>query len=377
MCHVEDKKMKALLIIDIQNGLTKKKTLYNETYFLETINAAIKEYSDLGYPVIFVQHNNNPLKFGTLDWEIDNRLYKKEEDITLQKQHGNAFLKTDLKFILDNKKIKEITVCGLVSHGCVKATCIGGLNEGYTTNLLKNGHTNWNKDATVKIDSTENELNQIGIKIVSIGKQPPSNESKKDLHEMTTEELGQLFPIIIIEPNKDWEKNFNKEKTFILDLFEKTDIENIEHIGSTAIPNLKAKPTIDILLEVSEKLENELIIEKLKSIGYDYIQRLDNPPPHMMFVRRYSHQGFNGQAYHLHVRFKGDWDEIYFRDYLRENKQWANDYETLKLDLAIKYKYDREAYTEAKTEFVEKVNKLARKEKTRTHNRVARPVSKH
>ncbi|MCK5147805.1 isochorismatase family protein [bacterium] len=208
--------MKALLIVDVQNGLTKKKTLYNESCFLETINAAIKEYHDLGYPVIFVQHNNKALKFGTSDWKINNQLYRKKEDIVLHKQHGNAFLKTDLKFILDNKKIKEITVCGLVSHGCVKATCIGGLNERDTINLLKNGHTNWNKEATRKIDSTEKELNQIGIKIVSIGKQPPSNESKKDLHEMTTEELGQLFPIIIIEPNKDWEKNFKKEKALIL-----------------------------------------------------------------------------------------------------------------------------------------------------------------
>ncbi len=360
--------MKALLIIDIQNGLTKKKTLYNESCFIETVNAAIKEYHDLGYPVIFVQHNNKPLKFGTSDWEIDNRLYRKKENIILQKQHGNAFLKTDLKSILENKKVKEIIVCGLVSHGCVKATCIGGFNEGYTTNLLKNGHTNWNKDAAIKIDSTENELNQIGIKIVSITKQPTSNNSEKDLHEMTTEELGRLFPIIINEPNRNWETYFENEKKLILDLFEEPDIESIEHIGSTAIQNLKAKSTIDILMEVSEKLENEKIIEKIKSIDYEYIQRLDNPPPHMMFVKGYYLQGFNGQVYHVHVRFKGDWDEIYFRDYLRENKQLANEYEELKLNLAIEYKHKREAYTEAKTEFVEKVNKLARKEKTRPHN---------
>jgi nicotinamidase-related amidase len=48
---------------------------------------------------------------------------------------------------------------GLASHGCVKATCYGGIEEGFKTSLLKNGHTNWNKDAEIKISQTEKEVN--------------------------------------------------------------------------------------------------------------------------------------------------------------------------------------------------------------------------
>ncbi len=192
----------------------------------------------------------------------------------------------------------------------------------------------------------------------------------KNLHKMTNKELGELFPIIIQEPDKNWGNAFLIEKELILELFKNSEIESIEHIGSTAIPNLKAKPTIDILMEVSELLENEKIIENLKSIDYEYIKQPDNPAPHMMFAKGYSLQGFSGQAYHIHVRYKGDWDEIYFRDYLRENRQIASEYVELKLDLALKFKYNREAYTEAKTDFIEKVNKLAREEKARTHNNV-------
>lgn len=158
--------MKALLVVDIQEGLTKRKDLYNSSCFIETVNYVISRYRELGNIVIFIQHNNKQLINGESDWEINRRIDKRNKDITLQKQHGNAFEKTELKSILKNKNIKEILVCGLVSHGCVKSTCIGGLNQGFITNLLANGHTNWNKDAEIKISSTELELRQLGVKTI-------------------------------------------------------------------------------------------------------------------------------------------------------------------------------------------------------------------
>lgn len=183
----------------------------------------------------------------------------------------------------------------------------------------------------------------------------------KELHNMNVEELGRLFPIIISESDEKWAEYFLNEKVRILNLFEKSDIESIEHIGSTAVPKLKAKPTIDILIEISEHIQNEKIIKNFKAIGYEYIHRPENPPPHMMFVKGYAKKGFKGQAFHIHVRYKGDWDEIYFRDYLRNNRETAKAYEVLKLKLAKKYERDREAYTDAKTDFIKNVIKLARK----------------
>ena len=66
--------------------------------------------------------------------------------------------------------------------------------------------------------------------------------------------------------------------------------------------------------------------------------------------------------FHLHLRRGNDGDEIYFRDYLNARPDIASLYESLKLGLAQKYKYDRDAYTDAKTEFIKKYTAKAKKE---------------
>ena len=158
--------MKALLIVDVQEGLTKKNELYNDSLFIDTVDYAVKKCRMKGQLVVFIQHNNEQLLNGTNDWEIDKRITKQEGDVLLQKQHGNAFEKTNLRSILVNKGISEIIVCGLVTHGCIKATCIGGLQEGFKVSLLKNGHTNWSNNAATRITSVEAELAQMGINLI-------------------------------------------------------------------------------------------------------------------------------------------------------------------------------------------------------------------
>lgn len=182
----------------------------------------------------------------------------------------------------------------------------------------------------------------------------------KFLSEMSVEELGKLFPIILSEPDPDWPKIYLDEETQIIRILGLEKIQRIEHIGSTAIPNLKAKPIIDILLEISESTDNDIIIEKLENIGYQFIRKPENPAPHMMFVKGYTLKGFQGQAFHVHVRYFGDWDEPCFRDYLRSNPAAAIEYEKLKLDLAQKYRNNRDIYTDKKSEFIKSVMQKAR-----------------
>ncbi len=182
-----------------------------------------------------------------------------------------------------------------------------------------------------------------------------------ELHKMTTEELGELFPILILDYSDKWIELYQAERQLIIDSFTNSVILSIEHIGSTAIPRLKAKPTIDILMQVSEQINTKKLEDIFKSLGYQLTKQPENPPPHMTFVKGYANHGFNGQAYHVHIRYNGDWDEIRFRDYLLSNPEVAKDYEDLKLQLAVKYKNDREAYTNSKTDFIEKINKLTQK----------------
>jgi len=184
----------------------------------------------------------------------------------------------------------------------------------------------------------------------------------KQLHEMTNDELGELFPIIISEPDPNWITRFHEEESVIRKVLGKQNIIRIEHIGSTSIPDLKAKPTIDILLEVPSDVNKDYLIQRMISIGYHYLPKPENPEPNMMFVKGYTIEGFKGQAYHVHVRYNGDWDELYFRDYLRTHPDFACEYGELKVKLSKKYRNDREGYTNCKTDFIKRVTQIARNE---------------
>ncbi len=184
----------------------------------------------------------------------------------------------------------------------------------------------------------------------------------KNLGELNREELGKLFPIILSRYNAEWENRYVSEKNLLENTIGLSNIVRIQHYGSTSIPGLCAKPTIDILLEVCDDIDTNALVGQMKSIGYHYTPQPDNPPPHMMFMKGYTPNGFEGQAYHVHVRFCGDWDELYFRDYLVLHPETAAEYEKLKLDLKEKYENDREAYTQGKTDFIRETNAKARKE---------------
>jgi GrpB-like predicted nucleotidyltransferase (UPF0157 family) len=183
----------------------------------------------------------------------------------------------------------------------------------------------------------------------------------KSLKSLTISELGQLFPVIIKDYSDKWPDLYQLEAKLITDSFSQSEVVRIDHIGSTAIPGLKAKPTIDILLQITERLGIQKLKDTFKSLGYLINDHPENPEPHLTFVKGYTNQGFKGQAYHVHIRYSGDWDELRFRDYLIKNKEIAKEYETLKLELAEKYPNDREAYTDSKTEWIEIINNLTRK----------------
>lgn len=130
---------------------------------------------------------------------------------------------------------------------------------------------------------------------------------KKLLSEMTLEELWELFPIFLTAPNDKRSVYYSEMEQFLTALLSDYQITRISHIGSTAV------------------------------------------------------NGFAEKVYHLHVRYAGDHDELYFRDYLNEHTRIAKEYEQLKLNLWKKFEHDRDGYTNAKSEFVEKWTSEAKK----------------
>ena len=184
----------------------------------------------------------------------------------------------------------------------------------------------------------------------------------KELLQMSKQELWQLFPIIICHYNPKWPKRYLDEKKAIVSFLGAEKIFRITHIGSSAIPGIDGKPTIDILLEIKRKVNTKTIIEKMQEAGYIYTEQKDNPPPYMMFLKGYTPQGFRGQVFHVHVRYPQDWDEFYFRDYLISHPLIAKTYSKLKHNLAKQYQFNRDGYTDAKTAFIKKISRIARNE---------------
>ena len=184
---------------------------------------------------------------------------------------------------------------------------------------------------------------------------------KMDFDSLTAEQIGKLFPIRIVPYNPDWEMLFEREKVLITEVLDKDVTFGIEHFGSTSIVGLAAKPTIDIMVEVS-KLSDELkqvITRKLETIGYGNMYNSENDSK-MTFGKGYDENYACTQTYHVHIREKGDvpQDEIYFRDYLRDNVAACDEYAKLKYALAEKYQFNREEYTQAKTEFITEITEL-------------------
>jgi len=184
----------------------------------------------------------------------------------------------------------------------------------------------------------------------------------KELTEMTNEELWQLFPVVLSQYDENWANDYLNEEQLLIQIIGSENLERISHIGSTSVPGLLAKPTIDILLKIKNDVNAGDIVSVLTDKGYIYSHQPKKPNPHMMFLKGYTIKGFDKHVYHIHVRYRGDWDELYFRDYLKIHSDITKEYGNLKVQLIQKYKHDRDAYTEAKTEFVKKIIKMGREE---------------
>ena len=166
------------------------------------------------------------------------------------------------------------------------------------------------------------------------------------------EDFKRKFPIKLVKHNNEWTSWYEDEKTSLLDTLKQYKV-TLYHIGSTAIPNIYSKDIIDIILEIYNSEEFDSIVDIL-NVEWELRWKEDN---RAFLVKGYGEDVFLDKAYHLHIRRKGDIEEVNFRDILRENPRIAEQYENLKLKLEMKYKYDRGGYTAGKTKFIKDIIK--------------------
>jgi nicotinamidase-related amidase len=157
----------ALIIIDVQQGLFKKSTpLYQASELLEKINLLTDKAHQQGIPVIYVQHSDEKgLIKGSLDWQLHPGLHPQRIDTIIHKQFGNAFENTNLGEILQSLNITHLVVTGVVTHGCVKATCLGARQLGYRVTLVEDGHSSYSKDAARLIMEWNEKLKAQGCEL--------------------------------------------------------------------------------------------------------------------------------------------------------------------------------------------------------------------
>lgn len=157
--------------------------------------------------------------------------------------------------------------------------------------------------------------------------------------------------IILEEYDASWPSKFEEEKERLMAVAGEWHCGSVEHVGSTAVPGMVAKPVIDIMFGVKSLEESKSAIEALVSYGYEYW-------PYKAEVMHWFCKPSDAfRTHHLHlIPFENLlWKErIQFRDLLRTNDKLALKYAKLKRELATTYKEDREVYTEKKWPFIQR-----------------------
>ncbi len=158
--------------------------------------------------------------------------------------------------------------------------------------------------------------------------------------------------VSLVKYNPEWIELFNKEKVLLKEILGQ-DAIGIEHIGSTAIIGIMAKPIIDIALGIDFKKVNE-IKTILENNNWIFRPKFGDINKHVVFAKGNDIE----RTHYLHLmQYESrEWNEkIFFRDYLNNNEKERIEYEKLKIEAMNKFSDDRKNYTKEKDEFVQKI----------------------
>jgi len=171
---------------------------------------------------------------------------------------------------------------------------------------------------------------------------------------LLTSSVGTHDEITVVPHNAGWPARFRIESQMLHVALKELN-PAIEHIGSTAVPGLAAKPIIDMLVGVKSLTAFESQAERLSVFGYQYIPEYERALPDRRFFKRV----INGvRTHHVHVVQQNGlyWKRyLKFRNSMRDDAWLASRYAELKRRLAARYVFDRDAYTNGKTGFIEAV----------------------
>jgi GrpB-like predicted nucleotidyltransferase (UPF0157 family) len=166
-------------------------------------------------------------------------------------------------------------------------------------------------------------------------------------------------PVIVVPYDEAWPSLYQEERARIERAIGPW-VEGIEHVGSTAVPGLAAKPVMDIMVGVKSLEDLPILVERLVGIGYEYVPEFEQLLPFRRYFRKMQ-EGRRTHQVHLVERSNAEWwgRHLLFRDYLRVHPEVAEEYARLNYELSGRFGEDREAYTDAKTHFISEVVRRA------------------
>ena len=161
---------------------------------------------------------------------------------------------------------------------------------------------------------------------------------------------------IVVQPySREWEQNFLDIRNEIQDAIGELALR-IEHVGSTAVPGLSAKPIIDIDVVIKDDSALDAVVSKLRAIGYMHEGDLGIAGREAFAYEGKEHL----QKHHLYVCPQDSAElkrHLAFRDHLRSNPEAVREYSRVKEEGAALYPYDIDKYIEHKSPFIEKIYK--------------------
>ncbi|MFD2974359.1 cysteine hydrolase family protein [Peribacillus deserti] len=141
---------KALLIIDVQNGMfTEGNEVYKSVTLLENLNQLINQARSTNTSIFYIQHNGpvgHPLEYGTKGWGIHPNISPQNQDVIIQKTTPDSFLNTTLEEELKKHGIKHVFITGIQTEACVDTTCRRAFSAGYQVTLASDTHSTWSSN---------------------------------------------------------------------------------------------------------------------------------------------------------------------------------------------------------------------------------------
>lgn len=165
----------------------------------------------------------------------------------------------------------------------------------------------------------------------------------------------QRNEVRLVSYNKEWEKEYLQTKNQIEAIWNK-NLLDIQHVGSTAICHVRAKPILDIAVLL--KSISDMDVELMKQIGYDYRGAQFGRDTYHLYVLRGENQISLSHIHCYDANDKEFFQLIGFRDYLNSHPDVALQYSELKETLALQYSENRNAYTKGKESFIQNIYKL-------------------